>query len=179
MEKKTIILMLFVVTSVVATTCYNAYKDDVFEVENKNSEDSTKQNEHGKIVVYIEGAVAKPGIIFLNSGATLGELIELSGGLLANADTKKLNLDETIEDGQKITIYPRRMNNINENAELININTATIEELQKLPRIGPSTAKKIIEYREQNGKFNTIEELKNVSRIGEKTFEKLKDKIKV
>ena len=62
---------------------------------------------------------------------------------------------------------------------MININTANVEKLQTLPGIGESIANKIIEYREQNGKFKTIEDLKNVSGIGESKFSNIKDKITV
>ncbi|MEW5693230.1 MAG: helix-hairpin-helix domain-containing protein [Candidatus Hydrogenedentota bacterium] len=61
----------------------------------------------------------------------------------------------------------------------ININTAALEELQKLPRIGPKTAKSIIEYREKHNGFKSIEELREVPRIGDKTFENLKDKVTI
>lgn len=59
----------------------------------------------------------------------------------------------------------------------VNINTATAEELEKLDGIGPAIAKRIVEYRNTNGKFLSIDEIKNVSGIGEKTFEKFKDDI--
>ncbi len=61
----------------------------------------------------------------------------------------------------------------------INLNTATLEELDSLPGIGPATAKLILEYRQQYGGFATPEEIKNVKRIGDKTYEKLKDHIRV
>ena len=61
----------------------------------------------------------------------------------------------------------------------VNINTATQEELDTLPGIGPSIASKIIDYREQNGKFNSIEEIKEVSGIGEAKYEKIKDSITI
>ena len=61
----------------------------------------------------------------------------------------------------------------------MNINTANEIELQRLYRVGPAIAKRIIEYREQNGKFQTVEDIKKVRGIGEKTFEKIKDKITV
>ena len=61
----------------------------------------------------------------------------------------------------------------------VNLNTATLEELDALPGVGPSTAKNIIAYREAHGGFAAPEEIMNVKRIGEKTFEKLKEFIKV
>lgn len=63
--------------------------------------------------------------------------------------------------------------------QLVNINTATAEELQNLPGIGETRAQSIIEYRETNGAFQKVEDLKNISGIGDKTFEKLKDKVTV
>lgn len=63
--------------------------------------------------------------------------------------------------------------------EKVNINTATQEELDTLPGIGPSIASKIIDYREQNGKFNSIEEIKEVSGIGDAKYEKIKDSITI
>jgi len=64
-------------------------------------------------------------------------------------------------------------------SNLINLNRATLEELDSLPGVGPATAQNIIDYREQYGGFAAIEEIKNVKRIGDKTFEKLKDHITV
>ena len=70
--------------------------------------------------------------------------------------------------------------NVKENKnEKININTANIEQLETLPGIGPTTATKIINYREENGKFKTIEDIKQVSGIGENKFEKIKNNITV
>lgn len=65
------------------------------------------------------------------------------------------------------------------NSDKININTATAEELDTLPNIGPARAADIITYREQNGGFKTIEEIKNIKGIGDKSFEDLKDLITV
>jgi len=66
-----------------------------------------------------------------------------------------------------------------DNTDLININTALAEELDKLPNIGPARAADIISYREENGGFQSIEELKNISGIGDKTFEEMKDLVTV
>lgn len=66
-----------------------------------------------------------------------------------------------------------------DNTDLININTASVEELDKLPNIGPARAADIISYREENGGFQSIEELKNISGIGDKTFEEMKDLVTV
>lgn len=192
---KTLLILFLTAGFVAAGIVYNAYESEngetltveqedtvsVIAKENSNTHEAPKQ-----IVVYIEGAIARPGLVYAPSDARLGEIINLSGGLLAVADADNLNMAKSVKDGEKITVpfkktatAEKRENNPEKSNELININTATAEELQKLPRIGPSTAKKIIEYREQHGDFKTIDELKNVPRIGEKTFDKLKDMITV
>ncbi|MFN4268814.1 MAG: ComEA family DNA-binding protein [Fervidobacterium pennivorans] len=88
---------------------------------------------------------------------------------------EKENKDTAIKQkDNEIQLTQMRLQN-----EKININTATLEELQKLPGIGPAKAQAIIDYRTLNGPFKNIEEIKNVKGIGEKTFEKLRDLITV
>ena len=206
MDKKLLLALLAVLIFAACGSLYDAYNESSVEVnlaqkdENnlpkieekseEKSEDLSKENakvDAYQTVVYIEGAIAKPGLVYTNNNARIGEIVEAAGGFLANADIKNLNLADKVTDGQKITIPFKANENIlaanasnsENNSDLININTATSEELQKLPRVGPATAKNIIEYREKNGGFKNIDEIKNVPRIGEKTFEKFKDKIKV
>ncbi len=110
------------------------------------------------------------------------------------ADLSKVNLAYELNDGEKI--YIPNVNDeieeyisigngegILENSErtnkAININNATIEELSELPGVGESLAKRIFDYREENGKFKSIDDLKNVSGIGDKKFENLKEYIVV
>lgn len=127
-------------------------------------------------------------MVVLQNGARIVDAIEAAGGETEEADLNKLNLAYILNDGEKI--YVPNKNDMNSEEILenqqgddkqssININTATVEELTELPGIGEATANKIIEYRKQNGKFETIEELKNVAGIGNSKFENIKDKIKV
>lgn len=140
------------------------------------------------IYVHIEGAINSPGIKVVSEGTRLFELIELSGGELQEADLSKVNLASILRDEQKVyipyKIISDETNNENyseRNAmtNLININTATSEELQRLDGIGSSMASKILDYREANGYFSDIEELKNVSGIGESKYNKIKDSITI
>lgn len=190
MDKKFVVALLLVAAAFAANAFYNHYTNDAVEINSAidSKIEATELNEkisnaNKKIIVYIEGAIAKPGLVYAKEGARLGEIVEYAGGLLANADIENLNMADKVVDGDKITIPTKRTAEIlRENSstdDIININTASVEELQKLPRVGPATAKSIIEYREKHGKFKTIEEIKNVPRIGEKTFEKFKDKIKI
>lgn len=89
----------------------------------------------------------------------------------------KLNLAALLKDGQKITVPSQ--NEEQGKGENVNINTASQEELETLPGIGPSLAQRIITYREENGAFADITELMNVSGIGEKLFAQLENKIRI
>ena len=146
------------------------------------SQDESENMEENLICVYIIGAVQNPGIALVPADSRLYEVIESVGGFTENADTNLINLASTVNDGEKIVIpfietssnktEASKMHQINElyhgdaskNSGLVNINTATKEELKTLSGIGDSTADKIIEYRNNVSKFKNIEEIKNVSR---------------
>lgn len=148
-----------------------------------------------EIIVHITGAVNNPGIVRTKEGARIADIIELAGGELESADTSEINLAYKVQDGEKIYIPTKGENKENliyitteagnnpisksEDNKKVNINTASQEELDTLQGIGPSTATKIIEYREKNGKFKTIEEIKNVTGIGDSKFEAIKENISV
>ena len=151
------------------------------------------------IAVHIIGAVPRPGLYQFIEGARVQDAIDAAGGLLASADVASINLAALLEDGQQLNIpykageepaesfstqdelvLPTEESTSEvENTELININTATLEELDSLPGIGPSIAQRIIDYRDENGPFNTIEDIQNVSGIGPATFDDIKDLITV
>ncbi|WP_422444621.1 helix-hairpin-helix domain-containing protein [Thermoanaerobacterium sp. DL9XJH110] len=157
------------------------------------------QEEPKKIMVYVTGAVKNPGVYTLEEGKRVKDAIEAAGGNLPEADLLRLNLAQKLRDEDKL--YVPRVGEFPEGQEepgggntgmagatvgissfsdnKININTADLVELDTLPGIGPTTAQKIIDYRNQNGPFKSIEEIKNVSGIGDKKFEEIKDKIKV
>ncbi len=155
-----------------------------------------------KIFVEIKGEVLKPDVYEVNEGDIVKDLIDLAGGLTENGDTSNINQARELQKGECIVIYSKdEIKNLNSYAQnenismevsnnsldlsssskdsLININTASKDELKTLNGVGDTLAESIISYREENGNFKTIEDIKNVSRIGDKTFEKFKDKIKV
>jgi len=149
-------------------------------------------NNSGKILVDIAGQVKNPGVIEVEQGSSILQVVEAAGGFSEKADMlyvhKEMNLAELVEDRQKIyipSIEERASTGSSSSASgsavqtgtaaLININTATAVELDTLPGVGPSTAEKIIDGRP----FSIIEDLMEVSGIGESTFEKIKDKITV
>lgn len=139
------------------------------------------------ITIHISGEVNNPGIVNIESDKRLSDAVDKLGGATENADLNNINLAMKIEDA-KHYIIPKigeeiknneSINNENNNigSNKVNINNATIEDLDKLPGIGEATANKIINYREENGDFKSIEELKNVNGIGSKKYEQIKDEI--
>lgn len=137
-----------------------------------------------KLVIDVEGQVANPGVIEVESGISMLEAIQKAGGFTKNADLyyiqKNINLASIVEDRQKIYIpsIEERTNTSQANSSgeaLVNINTATSAELDELPGVGPSTAEKIIEARP----FDSIDDIKEISGIGDALFEKIKDKITI
>lgn len=143
------------------------------------------------LVVHITGAVPRPGVYALAQGARVQDAISAAGGFLAEAEKTGINLARALEDGEQLDIpyvegaspvileEPAATEAPVENTELININFASQAELESLPGIGPTTAQKIIQYREQNGPFLTTEDVINVPGIGPGTYERIKDLITV
>lgn len=154
------------------------------------------------VIIHITGSVKNPGIVKLREGSRVEDAIEAAGGLTENADITKVNLAYILEDGIKIRIPSASDEEIGDgeiledgigeniiveenktsdtkNAQNVNINKAGKEELQTLPGIGASLAERIVEYRNQNGKFASKEDIKNVNGIGESKFENIKEFITV
>lgn len=119
--------------------------------------------------VEIKGEVNHPGIYIVKWDASIQDVIEQADGLTDLANTDALALNRIVEENEVIVIGKQEEN-------YISINTASLEQLQTLPGIGPSLASRIIEYRQERS-FQSIEEIKNVKGIGDKLFEKIKEKI--
>ncbi len=179
----------------------NLEADILMASNSANSQNSTSQNleatEEDMIIIHVTGAVKNPGIVRLKEGSRIEDAIEAAGGLTENADITDVNLAYILDDGIKLkipnisdeevteedilienngeNIIEDTTNGTSSSSGMININKASQTELETLPGIGSSLATKIIEYREQNGKFGSIEEIKNVSGIGESKYENLKD----
>lgn len=141
-----------------------------------------------KILVEIKGEVKRPNVYGVEEGSIIRDLIDIAGGLTEKANINKINRAEKLRANQLIIIPDNESivsgNIINNegsssNDGIININSASLSDLQKINGVGAVKAQSIIDYREKNGGFKSIEDIKNVDGIGDKTFEKIKDKISI
>ncbi len=174
------------------------YSEELY-INNSIIDNSTDTNEieenTEKIIIYITGEVNNPGVYELDLDSRITDAIEKAGGITANANLENVNLAYKLSDGQKIKIPSIKDENngnniiandeeviiqdMNNNTEKININTASKSELTSLSGIGESTAQKIIDYRSENGNYKSIEDIKKVSGIGDNKYNQIKDYIKV
>lgn len=160
-----------------------------------------KEYKGDTIIVHITGEVKEPGIIELPSEARIADAIEATGGVTEGADLDEVNLAFVLSDGQKVYIPNKNEkevsgekvyitagsgNNIivqdkveEGKKQKVNINEAKQEDFEQLPGIGPSIAQRIVEYRDQNGKFTSIDELQEVKGIGEAKFENIKEYVTI
>lgn len=151
--------------------------------------------------VDVGGAVRSPGLYQVTVGARVQDALAAAGGLAANADVQALSLARPVVDGEKLhvpavgeaaPVEPTLVSRGGEAAldlappasntatgPLININTATLAELDTLPGIGPKTAQAILDYRQANGPFLSVEDLLEVKGIGEATLAGLRDLVTV
>jgi competence protein ComEA len=161
----------------------------------------------GRITVHVAGAVVRPGVVELPSGSRLHEALTAAGGATGSADPDRLNLAAVLEDGQKILVPERGQpedplagpagpadpgsagtggtggggtaSGGASGGGKININTADVEELGRLPRVGPVLAQRIVDWRKQHGRFQTVNELDAVDGVGPKLLEALLPLVRV
>ena len=199
---KKILIIILIIFVIILAVIFITKKDEKVEIiqeigTEENIVTNDENNEIELIVIHIIGCVKNVGIVEVTQGSRIIDVIEAAGGVTEEADINKVNLAYIVKDAQKIyipSIYDEE--NIEyitiDNGEnvivddknggksnMININTATQTELEQLPGIGPSTALKIINYREENKKFSSIEEIKEVPGIGDAKFNNIKDMIEV
>ena len=139
------------------------------------------------IFVDIKGAVKNPGVYQMKSGDRVKDALVAAGGLTDEADSKKVNLAQRVEDqmvivvpkvGEEATEMPAGVTSKEAAKDgKVNINTATVEELKTLKGVGEKKAEAIIEYRKKNGSFKTKEDLMKVRGIGKKLFESFQERI--
>ncbi|MFA5005972.1 MAG: SLBB domain-containing protein [Candidatus Izemoplasmatales bacterium] len=137
------------------------------------------------VYVDVKGAVRYPGVYRIAADLRVVDAVMLAGGLTESADTASINLASGVADGMMIVVPTASAGGTattsTDNAEdgKIDINTATVEELDTLYGIGYILAQRIIDYRAENGPFASIEEIMNVAGIKDSVYEKIKDDIRV
>jgi competence protein ComEA len=145
----------------------------------------------GAAYVHVTGAVRRPGVYRVPSWARLDAAIRRAGGATPRADLQGVNLAAKVADGQQV-IVPARVPGGGATAAAeagptapgavagpISLNTATVEQLDQLEGIGPTTAQKILDWRKEHGGFRSVDDLNQISGIGPKRFESLKDKVRM
>lgn len=168
----------------------NGTEEEVIEGDSiETFGENVVNNTTNKIIVEIKGEVKNPDVYEIDDGSIIRDLINMAGGLTEEANIDGINRAEKLRANQLIVIPDKDSvnNTIVSSGDstgvssdgVININTATLSELQNINGIGEVKAQSIIDYREKNGGFKSIEEIKNVDGIGSKTFEKIKDQISV
>ncbi|EJQ58779.1 MULTISPECIES: helix-hairpin-helix domain-containing protein [Bacillus] len=155
----------------------------VKDVEKKSKPKVLDAKEQKKIIIIdVKGAVFKEGVYEMKEGDRVKEAVEKAGGLLPDADVKKVNLAQMVQD-QMLLYVPNKNEPVQEGATFsksegkVQINTASKEQLEKITGIGSRKAESILKYREEHGPFQKIEDLLEIDGIGAKSLEKIKDQI--
>lgn len=156
----------------------------------QNADDATGAAGVGVAVfVHVVGAVKKPGVYELGASARVDDALKKAGGATDQAALDALNLARLVTDGEQLVVPSKEQiaaqltsqqgANNGAQSNLINLNTATADELETLPRVGPALAKRIIQWREAHGRFNTVDDVNSVAGIGEKMLEDLRSLVTV
>ncbi|WP_344606177.1 ComEA family DNA-binding protein [Sporichthya brevicatena] len=134
------------------------------------------------IVVDVQGKVRRPGVVQLPAGSRVLDALEAAGGPRPGVATTSLNLARLLTDGEQVVLEAgdagATAGGIGSDG-LVNLNTATLADLDSLPGVGPVLAQRILDWRSEHGRFSSIEELQEVPGIGPSTFADLKSRVRV
>ncbi|MFU2163247.1 helix-hairpin-helix domain-containing protein [Streptococcus pluranimalium] len=143
------------------------------------------------ITVDIKGAVQKPGVYELPSNSRVNDAINLAGGVSEQADRQSVNFAQKLSDeaviyvatvGEQLSVVNQasaKPDDPSKATEKVNLNKATLADLQTISGIGQKRAQDILDYRDSNGGFQSVDELSNVSGIGDKTLERIRKEVSV
>ena len=154
--------------------------------------DQAESGDAGWAVVQVAGEVRRPGVYRVRAGRRVDHAVRMAGGATERADLTGVNLAAKVEDGRQVIVPARGAAAASSPAatgagagaapaggQQINLNTATVEQLDQLDGVGPVTARKIVAYRQQHGGFRSVAELDQVPGIGPKRLAALKDRLRV
>lgn len=154
-------------------------------------EQATPSAGGGEVVVAVAGKVRKPGLVRLPEGARVADALTAAGGVLPGTDIALLNLARKVTDGELILVGvtappgapgeapPGGTTGGAAAGGKVNLNTATLAQLDSLPGVGPVLAQRILDHREKNGPFRTVSDLRQVEGIGDTRYEQLKELVTV
>lgn len=151
-------------------------------------EENYEQEENSKVTVFVSGEVLNQRVVEIEKGKRLIDAVEICGGLTENADLNAVNLALVLEEeghyiipaiGDTNVLNATNLNQMNSSSNLVNINSADIELLKTLPGVGDVLGQRILDKREELGKFTSIDQLNDVSGIGDKKFSDIKDKVTI
>ncbi|MEV6286538.1 ComEA family DNA-binding protein [Kribbella sp. NPDC051770] len=136
------------------------------------------------LTIHVAGKVRRPGLIHTKPGTRVADALEAAGGALPGTDLTTLNLARPLTDGEQIlvgttTTAPPPPTAPNAQSTTVNLNTATLDQLDDLPGVGPVLAQRILDYRTEHGRFTTIDQLQEVSGVGTKKYEDLKPHVRI
>ncbi len=142
----------------------------------------------GRLIVHVAGAVRRPGVYRLRAGARVDDAVRRAGGAGPRAELTQVNLAQELEDGRQVVVPARTPAPApggpttagagpTAPAGPVNLNTATLEQLDTLTGVGPATAESILKYREEHGGFSNVEELDQVPGIGVATMATLREEV--
>ena len=143
------------------------------------------QVEQGKLIINVAGKVQSPGVYQLPPGSRVIDAIEAAGNHIKGVDISDINLARLLVDGEQILVGGNRLQSSKSVARKItvdnplDINRATLAQLDTLPGIGPVTAQRIIDHRNKVGRINALDELKKISGLGGAKFEEIKSLLRV
>ncbi len=168
------------------------YSEQSSVVASSSSVDHDNSTATKDLYIDVKGEVKHPGVYQIPSNSRVTDVIKEAGGFKADADEQNVNLAKVLNDQDVVVVNKKGASESSSfassvsgtsissaNNVKVNLNTADLNELQKLDRVGEKKAQKIIDYRNQHNGFHSIEEIKQVSGFGDKTFERLKDSLQV
>ncbi len=194
----TIILVFTLITVMVINLNANSKEYIIGDTDSSTIQDESiaddaekenyEQEENSKVTVFVSGEVLNQRVVELEKGKRLIDAVEICGGLTEKADLNAVNLALVLEEeghyiipaiGDTNVVNATNLNQMNSSSNLVNINSADIELLKTLPGVGDVLGQRILDKREELGKFTSIDQLNDVSGIGDKKFSDIKDKVTI
>ncbi|WP_344666711.1 ComEA family DNA-binding protein [Catenulispora yoronensis] len=144
------------------------------------------------VIVDVEGKVARPGVLALPAGSRVYEALAAAGGALPGIDASALDLARLLTDGEQLRVGiagepspavgvtpPTTGHGKKKGGHVVNLNTATLDELQSVPDVGPAMAQRILDWRSTHGHFTSVNQLRDVRGIGDRKFAEMRDSVTV